>query len=166
MDRNNLRKLLEDIRNHRLDIDQAMTQLKNLPYEDIGFAKLDTHRDLRRGFPEVVFCKGKTTKQVIAIFGKLAVGDRLVMATKAAPDLFNAVHKVYPNTVYHETAQIILSGQLPEPRTGKKIVVVSAGTSDMPVAEEAAVTAESMSNPVDRLYDNGVAGIHRHLHNK
>ena len=166
MDRNKLRKLLENIRDQQIDIDQALDQLKSLPYEDIGFAKLDTHRDLRRGFPEVIFCKGKTFQQVIEIIGKLSTGDRLVMATKADPDLYAAVKVAHPDAKYEESAGIILTGPQPQPRTEKKIAVVSAGTSDMPVAEEAAITAEAMGNPVDRLYDIGVAGIHRLLHNK
>lgn len=166
MDKNNLRKLLEGLRDQKIDVDHAMTQLKNLPYEDIGFAKLDTHRDLRRGFPEVIFCKGKTTHQVIEIIGKMSTGDRVVMATKAEPDLYAAVKKVHQNARYEESAQIILTGPQKQPRTDKYIAVVSAGTSDIPIAEEAAVTAESMGNPVERLYDIGVAGIHRLLHNK
>ncbi|MDH3938912.1 MAG: 1-(5-phosphoribosyl)-5-amino-4-imidazole-carboxylate carboxylase, partial [candidate division Zixibacteria bacterium] len=161
MDKNKLRHLLESIRDQRLDIDQALEQLKGLPYEDIGFAKLDTHRDLRRGFPEVIFCKGKTTEQVIQIIDKLSTGDRIVMATKAEPDLYAAVKTAHPKARYEESAGIILTGPLPKPRTEKKIAVVSAGTSDIPVADEAAVTAEAMGNPVDRLYDIGGAGIHR-----
>ena len=166
MDKNNLRKLLESLRDQKIDVDHALAQLKSFPYEDIGFAKIDTHRDLRRGFPEVIFCKGKTSQQVIEIIGKMSTGDRIVMATKADPDLYAAVKKVHPNARYEEAPGIILTGPQPQLRTEKKIVVVSAGTSDMPVAEEAAVTAESMGNPVDRLYDIGVAGIHRLLHNK
>jgi len=149
-----------------VDVDQALEQLKGLPYDDIGYAKLDTHRDLRRGFPEVVFCMGKTAAQVSEIMTALGRGERLVMATKATVDLYAAVKERCPEAVYYEAAQIILSGPMPEPHTEKNIAVVSAGTSDMPIAEEAAVTAESMGNPVERLYDIGVAGIHRLLHNK
>jgi hypothetical protein len=166
MDKNKLRQLLEGLRDQKIDVDHAMVQLKSLPYEDIGFAKLDTHRDLRRGFPEVIFCIGKTTEQVIEIIGKLSTGDRIVMATKADPDLYAAVKKVHPKAKYEKSAGIILTGPQPQPRTEKKIAVVSAGTSDIPVADEAAVTAEAMGNPVDRLYDIGVAGIHRLLDNK
>ncbi len=166
MDKNSLRRLLESLREGKVDVDQALEQLKSLPYDDIGFAKLDTHRDLRRGFPEVIFCKGKTAAQVSEIVTALNRGERLVMATKATTDIYTAVQENCPEAVYHETAQIILSGPMPEPRTEKNIAVVSAGTSDIPIAEEAAVTAESMGNPVERLYDIGVAGIHRLLHNK
>ena len=166
MDKNSLRRLLESLREGMVDVDQALEQLKGLPYDDIGFAKLDTHRDLRRGFPEVVFCMGKTAAQVSEIMTALGRGERLVMATKATADLYAAVKERCPEAVYYEAAQIILSGPMPDPRTEKNIAVVSAGTSDMPIAEEAAVTAESMGNPVERLYDIGVAGIHRLLHNK
>lgn len=166
MDKIKLRQLLESLRDQKVDVDQAMDRLKNMPYEDIGFAKLDTHRDLRRGFPEVIYCQGKTTEQVIEIIGKLSTGDRIVMATKADPDLYAAVKAVHPDARYEKSAGIILTGPQPQPRTEKKIAVVSAGTSDIPVADEAAVTAEAMGNPVDRLYDIGVAGIHRLLHNK
>lgn len=166
MDKNKLRQLLEGLRDQKIDVDHAMDRLKSLPYEDIGFAKLDTHRDLRRGFPEVIFCLGKTTEQVIEIIGKLSTGDRVVMATKADPDLYAAVQAVHSNARYEKAARIILTGPLPKPRTEKKIAVVCAGTSDIPVADEAAVTAEAMGNPVERLYDIGVAGIHRLLHNK
>ncbi|MCK4460715.1 MAG: nickel pincer cofactor biosynthesis protein LarB [candidate division Zixibacteria bacterium] len=166
MDKNSLRWLLESLSEGKVDVDQALERLKGLPYDDIGFAKLDTHRDLRRGFPEVVFCMGKTAAQVSEIMTALGRGERLVMATKATADLYAAVKERCPEAVYHEAAQIILSGPMPEPRTEKNIAVVSAGTSDMPIAEEAAVTAESMGNPVERLYDIGVAGIHRLLHNK
>lgn len=166
MDKNKLRQLLESLRDQEVDVDQAMDRLKNMPYEDIGFAKLDTHRDLRRGFPEVIFCLGKTNEQVIKIIGKLSTGDRIVMATKANPELYDAVKAVHPHARYEESAGIILTGPQPVPRTEKKIAVVSAGTSDIPVADEAVVTAESMGNPVERLYDIGVAGIHRLLHNK
>lgn len=166
MDKNSLRRLLESLMEGEVDVDQALEQLKGLPYDDIGFAKLDTHRDLRRGFPEVIFCMGKTAAQVSEIMTALGRGERLVMATKATADLYAAVKQRCPEAVYYEAAQIILSGPMPEPRTEKNIAVVSAGTSDMPIAEEAAVTAESMGNPVERLYDIGVAGIHRLLHNK
>ncbi len=166
MDKNSLRRLLESLQQGKVDVDQALEQLKGLPYDDIGFAKLDTHRDLRRGFPEVVFCMGKTAAQVSEIMTALGRGERLVMATKATADLYAAVKQRCPEAVYYEAARIILSGPMPEPRTEKNIAVVSAGTSDMPIAEEAAVTAESMGNPVERLYDIGVAGIHRLLHNK
>jgi NCAIR mutase (PurE)-related protein len=166
MNKDDLRHLLQQVREGDLDVGEALDRLKTLPYEDIGFAKLDTHRDLRRGFPEVIFCKGKTVDQVVAIFDTLSTNERRVMATKADSEVFEAVSKTCPKATYNEQAQIILAGPSDNYKTEKKIAVVSAGTSDIPVAEEAAVTAEVMGNPVDRLYDVGVAGIHRLLHNK
>lgn len=166
MDKNSLRQLLEQVKEGELDVADALDRLKSFPYEDLGFAKLDTHRDLRRGFPEVVFCKGKTIPQVVGIFQSLARSERSVMATKASPEIFEAVCKKCPEATYNESAQIILAGQRNKEETVKRIAVISAGTSDMPIAEEAAVTAEVMGNPVDRLYDVGVAGIHRLLYNK
>jgi len=164
LNKQSLRRLLDDVRDGRIEVDQALLRLKSLPYEDIGFAKLDTHRDIRRGFPEVVLCEGKTTAQVAEIIKRLADGGRTVMATKAGADVFREVKQGAPDAVYHEQARIITLGPTPEPRTDKTIAVVSAGTSDIPVAEEAAVTAQTMGNPIARLYDVGVAGLHRLLH--
>ena len=166
MDKDSIRRLLEQVKQGDLDVADALDRLKVMPYDDIGFAKLDTHRDLRRGFPEVIFCLGKTIPQVVRIFQSLSDSERRVMATKASPEIFEEVHKVCPSATYNEAAQIILAGTPSEMKTTKRIAVVSAGTSDIPIAEEAAVTAEAMGNPVDRLFDVGVAGIHRLLHNK
>ncbi len=166
MDKNSIRRLLEQVKDGGVDVADALDQLKSMPYDDIGFAKLDTHRDLRRGFPEVIFCMGKTIPQVVQIFKALSDNERRIMATKAGPGIFEAVHKACPDAIYNEAAQIILSSDSHETKTTRRIAVVSAGTSDIPIAEEAAVTAETMGNPVDRLFDVGVAGIHRLLHNK
>jgi NCAIR mutase (PurE)-related protein len=166
MDKNSLERLLRQVKNGDLDIGEAMDRLKSLPYEDLGFAKLDTHRDLRRGFPEVIFCQGKTTEQVVQVFESLARSERVVMATRATREVYEAVRRAFPAAIYHEAARIILSATPDEPKTERTIAVVSAGTSDIPVAEEAAVTAQTMGNPVERLFDVGVAGIHRLLHNK
>lgn len=166
MDRNNLRRLLQQVKDGELDVAAALDRLKSFPYDDLGFAKIDTHRDLRRGFPEVVFCMRKSVDQVAGIFAAAAGDERRIMATKATPDFFSAVRAKCPDAVYREAAQIILSAELPQTVTKKRVTVVSAGTSDIPVAEEAAVTAEVMGCPVDRLYDVGVAGIHRLLSNR
>lgn len=166
MNKNSLRELLEQVKEGDVDVAAALDRLKSLPYEDLGFAKLDTHRDLRVGFPEVIFCIGKTTEQIVSIFERLASNEKRIMATKANGEIFEAVHKRCPKATYNEHARIILAGPPPKAKTDKKIAVVSAGTSDIPIAEEAALTAEVMGNPVDRLFDVGVAGIHRLLHNK
>ncbi|AGL00441.1 nickel pincer cofactor biosynthesis protein LarB [Desulfoscipio gibsoniae] len=158
-----LRQLLMDVNLGRLDVDEALGRLKNLPYEDIGFAKLDHHRALRKGFPEVVFCQGKTTAQIVEIMNKLSRNNRTVLATRAGRDVFDAVQAVLDDAVYSELARtiVVYRGERPAPRGN--VLVVTAGTADLPVAEEAAITAEVMGNRVHRCYDVGVAGIHRLL---
>jgi len=166
MNKDKIKKLLQDVHDGKVDVDRAMHELKAFPYEDLGFAKIDTHRHIRRGFPEVIFCQGKTTEQIVHIINHFAESEQTIMATRAGREVFEAIKKVRTDAAYHETARIILIGKLPENKTDKSVAVVSAGTSDMPVAEEAAVTAEVMGNPVERLYDIGVAGVHRLLDNR
>ncbi len=166
MDKGKLRELLQEVKAGNIEVDQALSTLKSLPYDDLGFAKIDTHRDLRKGFPEVVLCKGKTTEQITRIMERLASHDQLVMATKATEEVHQAVKAVRPDVRYYETAGILLLGPMRKKTTKKTILVVSAGTSDIPIAEEAAVTAETLGNSVERLYDVGVAGVHRLLDNK
>lgn len=166
MNKDKIKQLLQDLHDGKIDVDQAMHLLKGFPYEDLGFAKIDTHRGIRRGFPEVIFCQGKTIEQIIAIINRLSESEHLVMATRASKDIFEAVDKVRDDASYHEAARVVLIGRMPEKKTDRSVAVISAGTSDIPVAEEAAVTAEVMGNPVERLYDIGVAGVHRLLDNK
>ncbi len=163
MDRASLRRLLEEVQSGKMEVGAALERLRTFPSEDLGFAKLDTHRALRRGFPEVIFCTGKTVEQIVTIFGSLARDGHQVMATRAGADVFEAVKQHHPGAVYRSEARIVLALEPLPPRTEKRVAVVSAGTSDIPVAEEAAVTAEVMGCPVDRIYDVGVAGIHRLL---
>lgn len=166
MDREKIRKLLEAVKAGKIDIDDALRILRSLPYEDLGFAKIDTHRDLRKGFPEVILCKGKTLEQIAKIVERLSPGNEFIMATKANREVYEAIKRVKEDAVYHETAGIVLIGQREGKISKKTILVVSAGTADLPTAEEAAVTAEAMANTVERLYDIGVAGVHRLFHNK
>lgn len=167
MDEKLLRKLLTDVKNGILGIDEALEQLRRLPYEDIGFAKIDTHRSLRRGFPEVVFCQGKTVDQVVRIAQKILEGNNNLLATRASKEIYSAVHKIEPKARYNELARTITVTKTPyEPLEGGTILVVTGGTADIPVSEEAAVTAEIMGNRVERLYDVGVAGLHRLLDNR
>jgi NCAIR mutase (PurE)-related protein len=166
LEKEKIKKLLEDVKVGKIEIDHALRILKSLPYEDLGFAKIDTHRDLRKGFPEVILCKGKTREQIIKIVKKLCSENQFIMATKASKEVYKAIRNVRKDAVYYETASIVLTGQRKKKRNKKIILVVSAGTSDLPVAEEAAVTAEAMGNTVERLYDVGVAGIHRLFDNK
>lgn len=156
-----LRKLLIEVHEGRLDVDAALDKLKSLPYEDLGFAKLDHHRALRKGFPEVVFCQGKTTAQVVEIIQRLEQSNHTVLATRAGQEVFTAVQTVCEDAVYVELARIIVVRRGEGPVPGGKVLVVTAGTADLAVAEEAAVSAEVMGNQVRRCYDVGVAGIHR-----
>lgn len=163
MVKDELRQLLENVKNSKMDVEDALNRLKNLPYEDLGFAVLDHHRALRKGFPEVVFCQGKTVEQVAQIFKRLCDGQRSILGTRAGRDVFEAVKEIYPDAVYYELARSVVVYRGEQPAKKGKVLVMSAGTSDIPVAEEAAVTAEVMGNEVRRVYDVGVAGIHRLL---
>jgi NCAIR mutase (PurE)-related protein len=158
-----IRKLFEQVRAGKLTPDDAVARLRHLPFEDLGFAKVDHHRALRAGMPEVILGQGKTPAQVAAIFARLAKHGGNILATRASEKQFTAVKKKIRSAEYRELGRAIV---LQRDRTeyGKGIIaVVSAGTSDIPVAEEAVVTAEVMGNEVTHIYDVGVAGIHRLL---
>lgn len=168
MQKDKLKSILTDIKSGHVSIDDALQKLENLPYEDLGFANIDHHRALRRGFPEVVLCQNKTAQQVIMIMKRLAENQD-VFATRVTSQIWEAIKKEFSNADYNEMARTVLVKNKASAsilKTEKPILICSAGTSDIPVAEEAAVTAEVMGNPVDRLYDVGVAGIHRLLNNK
>jgi NCAIR mutase (PurE)-related protein len=155
--------LLNEVREGKTDVPAALQKLRQLPFEDLGFAKLDHHRALRTGMPEVIFASGKTTVQVAAIFERMSKAGGNVLATRASREAFEAVKAVEPRAVYHEMARAITLTQA-EAVPGKgTVAVVCAGTSDLPVAEEAAITAQLMGNTVDLIADVGVAGIHRLL---
>jgi hypothetical protein len=163
MDRAQIEALLTEVRDGRTEINDAMDRLRDLPFEDMGFAKLDHHRALRTGMPEVIFASGKTSAQVAAIFARMAQAGGNVLATRASREAYDAVLAIEPRAVYNELARTITLSQT-DPKTGKgTIAVVCAGTSDLPVAEEAAVTARLMGNTVELIADVGVAGIHRLL---
>jgi NCAIR mutase (PurE)-related protein len=154
-------ELFQQVRRGKLLPDEAVVRLRHLPFEDLDFAKVDHHRTLRAGFPEVVLGEGKTAKQVASIFSRLARHQTSVLATRATKEQFTAVRRAVRKAEYRELARAIVL-QRDRTKYGKgKIVVVSAGTGDIPVAEEAVVTAEVMGNDVEHLYDVGVAGIHR-----
>jgi pyridinium-3,5-biscarboxylic acid mononucleotide synthase len=158
-----LRKLFEQVRKGRLSSDEAVQRLRHLPFEDLGYAKIDHHRALRQGMPEVIFSQGKTPRQVADIFSRLAKHGGNVLATRATEGQFEAVVSRVAKAEYRPLARAIILKR-DRKRYGKGIVaVVSAGTSDIPVAEEAVVTAEMMGNEVQHIYDVGVAGIHRLL---
>ncbi|SHF50087.1 hypothetical protein SAMN02745133_02816 [Desulforamulus putei DSM 12395] len=158
-----LRKLLEGVRAGQVPVDQALEQLKRLPYDDLGYAKVDHHRHLRKGFPEVIYCQGKTVDQVAQIFYRLCQASHSnIIGTRATREMFEAVKELVAEAEYDPTARIIMRRQEQNPRRGM-VCVCSAGTADLPVAEEAALTCELMGNRVERIYDTGVAGIHRLL---
>lgn len=158
-----LRDLLQQVASGRLDIETALQTLRKLPFEDLGYAKVDSHRCLRTGVPEVIYCQGKRPEQLQEIARRLARDYDNILATRADRAAYAALREVLPECDYHESARIVVINPRPVSQVGS-IVVVSAGTSDLPVAEEAAVTAEVLGNRVQRLYDVGVAGIHRLLY--
>ena len=161
MDQEYLMQLMEQVAKGETDPRTAVAQLKQLPFEDLGFASIDHHRELRTGYPEAVFCQGKKPEQIAAIMKELSDKSRNVIGTRAAKEDFAAVKEVLPEAEYFEDAGIIAVIKDPLPRREGVIAVVTAGTADIPVAEEAAITAQALGNPVDRIYDVGVAGIHR-----
>jgi NCAIR mutase (PurE)-related protein len=167
MDQEHLRSLLEQVRSGAVDIDAALGRLKNLPFEDLGFAKVDHHRALRHGMPEVVFGKGKTPEQISAIVGSLLASSQNVLVTRADPAAAARLQGEHPGSAeYFPASGAVRFWRDRAPHGKGKIAVVCAGTSDLPVAEEAQVTAEAMGNEVDAIHDVGVAGIHRLMHNR
>ncbi len=165
MDRNRIQKILEDVKTGSMDTYTALNALRNLPFEDLGYAKIDHHRSLRTGYPEVIFCRGKSVEEITGIFQEMSRHNNTIIATRAERDVYEAVKKIRNDSVYNEKAKLLTTGKTPDPVSPSIIAVVSAGTSDIPVAEEAAATAEALGNRVERLYDVGVAGIHRLLDN-
>jgi NCAIR mutase (PurE)-related protein len=166
MNSESIRKLFDQVRAGKVSPDDAVQRLRHLPFEDLGFAKIDHHRALRAGMPEVVFGEGKTPEQLAQIFARLAQHEGNILATRASKQQFTAVKKKERRAEYRALARAIVL-QRDKTKYGKGIIaVVSAGTSDIPVAEEAVITAEIMGNDVEHLYDVGVAGIHRLLANR
>lgn len=161
MNAKELEKILKDIRAGEVSIDEAMERLRDFPYTDLGFARIDHHRELRTGYPEIVYCAGKTPEQVRAIFEAMDGHDNNIIGTRAGKEMFSYISPFFPGAVYFETARIISIHKKEITPPSSKIAVITAGTSDIPVAEEAAVTAELLGNEVVRIYDAGVAGIHR-----
>jgi len=155
--------LLKKIQEGAVTPEEALSGLCTEPFEDLGYAKLDHHRELRKGVSEVIYGQGKTPEQIIGIITAMRdKGQRLIMITRLSPEAAETVNKKNPLR-YYQTARIGISGEMPKPDGIGKIVVATGGTSDNPVAEEAAITAEALGNEVVRLYDVGVAGLHRLL---
>lgn len=159
-----IQALLEAVRDGQTDVSKAMETLTHLPFEDLGFARVDHHRALRQGFPEVIFCEGKTVTQVVDIAKRIVAAGSTMLATRANEETRTALAETFEKADCNDLARtVVVLGEQPEVKTLGKILVVAAGTSDLPVAEEAVTTAQVMGNPVETLYDVGVAGIHRLL---
>lgn len=164
MKEENLKALINKIKTGEIDVDSALKKLKSLPYEDIGFAKVDNHRSLRQGMPEIVFGAGKTKEQIVQIMDVLVKGGNDAIVTRTNKDVFNHARKKHKKATYNEHARMIVVKRSKNNKRNKgMILIICAGTSDIPVAEEAAVVTEIMGNKVERLYDVGVAGVHRLL---
>jgi NCAIR mutase (PurE)-related proteins len=166
MTESSLHALLSDVKNGDIEITHAIEQLKHLPFEDLGYAKIDHHREIRTGYPEVIFCPGKTIPQIRGIIESILVKKNNILASRASEEIYEAVKDLAPNIEYYPEARSIFIQQVEIRKSRAKVLVVSGGTSDIPVAEEAVVTAEKLGCTVERLYDVGVAGIHRLLANK
>jgi NCAIR mutase (PurE)-related protein len=161
MNAKEIEKLLTDIKNGDTSIENALEVLKDFPYTDLGFARIDNHREMRTGYPEIIYCAGKSIGQVSEIFRVMTEKENNVMGTRATEEMYEAVRSVSPDAIFFPMARII-SVQKSKPEVpASRIAIITAGTSDMPVAEEAAITAELLGNNVLRIYDAGVAGIHR-----
>lgn len=161
MDREQLRTLLEQVRSQAVDVDEALDRMRHMPFEDIGFAKVDHHRALRVGMPEVIFGKGKTADQIHAIASRVLSQSNNLLATRVNPDAASLLKSAFPDAEYFPLSGALRVWRDRAIRGKGKLAVVSAGTTDLPVAEEAVVTAEVMGNEVSSVHDVGVAGIHR-----
>lgn len=166
MDRKRIAQLLEDFKQGRVTIEEAVSDLRHLPFEDLGYAKIDHHRTLRQGYPEVIFAEGKSVEQLVGIIEALLAKHNNILATRLSSDKYEQLEGRWPDMEYHALARVMLIRQEAVNPGAGLVLVATAGTSDIGVAEEAALTAEMMGNKVERLYDVGVAGIHRLLANQ
>ena len=159
-----LEDLLKKVRSGKASIDEAMAQLKSLPFEDLGFTKIDHHRSLRKGFPEAIWGEGKTSEQILSIMKKLKKKGQNILITRLEERKAKAIQKIFAKSRYYHQSKVLTYLTHPVKIEGKgTILIITAGTTDIPVAEEAVVTAQFMGNRVETLYDVGVAGIHRLL---
>lgn len=161
MNRERIKKLLEDAQAGRISLDEATDKLVSLPYEDIAFARVDHHRELRLGFPEVILGQGKTVEQIVKIAERILDYSHNLLVSRTNEEVFRRVAELAPDAEFHSEARMISVLRDRTERGEGVIAIISAGTSDIPVAEEAAITATAMGNRVARIYDVGVAGIHR-----
>src|SRR4030043_2339111 len=165
MTRKEIESLLKEIKNGQKSIEDALEEFQNFTYTDLGFARIDHHREMRTGYPEIVYCAGKTIEQVAGRFRVMTEKKHNVIGTRADEKMFESVKNVIPEAVYYPVARIISIPLKKIPSPKSKIAVITAGTSDIPVAEEAAVTAELLGNKVLRIFDAGGGGIHRLVDN-
>jgi len=156
-----IKALLHEVKNENVSVEDALIRFAELPYKEMGFAKIDNHREIRVGYPEIIYCQGKTVSQVREIVGFMNTRNNNILGTRATREMYEAVKEICSDAEYSELARTITVKKKDIPLTDTYIAVVTAGTSDMPVSEEAAVTAEIFGNRVERINDVGVAGIHR-----
>jgi len=156
-----MKKILQDFKDGKIELSEVLAKINSLPYEDLGFAKIDTHRVIRKGFPETIFCQGKTIPQILKILENVNKHNNNILATKANKKIYKEVEKNFPEATFNKLAKTIVIEKEPKKLKKGKLLVITAGTSDIPVAEEAVVTAELMGNKTEKIYDVGVAGIHR-----
>lgn len=162
-----LRELLGEVKNSNIDIEEALRKLKNLPYEDLGYANIDHHRELRNGYPEVIYCEGKSDEHILGIIDKMNEKGSNILGTRCRKETFKKVKEVYKQAQYEELSKILKIENHDIVNRGKgKILILTGGTSDIPVADEAYYTAKFLGNDVERIYDVGVAGIHRLLNRR
>ncbi|MBC8080446.1 MAG: nickel pincer cofactor biosynthesis protein LarB [Gorillibacterium sp.] len=161
MNKEEIRKLLEAVQNSEVNVEEAMGQLEDLPFKDLGFALIDNHREIRVGYPEVIYCAGKTVEQLQQIIQYMLTKDNNILATRATVEMYQAVLEICSDAEYNSLGRTITIRRKPEMLTDSYIAIVSAGTSDLPVVEEAVETAKILGNRVERIIDVGVAGIHR-----
>lgn len=161
MTKEEVKFLLESVKNGNLTVENAVEKLEDLPFKDLGFAKIDNHREIRVGYPEVIYCEGKTTEQVLKIISTMLEGNSNILASRANIEMYNELKKICKNAKYNELARTIVIEKNIQSITNSYIAIVAAGTSDLPVVEEAYETAKILGNKVEKIIDVGVAGIHR-----
>ncbi len=161
-----IKDILKHIKSGEIEVEQAFEKLKDLPFEDLGYANLDHHRQIRTGYPEVIYCEGKAIKHIVGIVSAMLKKETNILATRASREVYEAIKHLHDDIIYNEESRVIIFKLHEFPVSKHKVLVATGGTSDIRVAEEAALTAEVLGVKVERLYDVGVAGIHRLLSRK
>ena len=163
MNKETIINILEKVKDGKVEVEEAAASLKDLPFKDLGYARVDHHRSIRNGFPEVIYCENKSVDEIEGIVKEMLKHDNNILASRAKEEVYQRIKEIAPEAVYHQRSKMIFIEKNKLEKTKSKILVVSGGTSDIPVAEEAVVTAKALGNTVETLYDVGVAGIHRLL---